>query len=105
MSRQGKSGEAEKKKNRGKGGGELSEGRKKRKGENGAYWGAAMVHPNPHGTLLPIKARLQIVSHSPSHTNAIRQGGKRAIPRRQNRPFPLLKYLCEQKAAAARWLS
>ena len=61
--------------------------------------------PNPHGTRLPTKAGLQTVPHSPSHTNVIKWGGKRASPRRQNRLLPSLKYLREQRAVAARWLS
>lgn len=59
--------------------------------------------PKPHGTPIPIQARLQTASHFPSRTNAVRQGGERATPRRQNRPLPLLKYLCVQRAATARW--
>lgn len=77
--------------------------KKEKKEEDGAFLGTA--HGAPHSAPLPIKARLLTASHSPSHASEIRQGAKRAIPSRQSRPFPLLKYLCEQRAAAARWLT
>lgn len=80
--------------------GEVGEWGKERE-ERLVLTGEQQGAPNPHGTLLPTKARLQTASHSPSHAGAIKWGGKRVIPRRQIRPLPSLKYLCGQQAAAA----
>ena len=100
MSCQGKRGK-QRKEERAQEEGEIGRGkRKERKEEGGASCGAANPALTP-GALTPQRGRRAPCSSLPPRASEIRPGGERAVPRRQSRPFPLLKYLCARKAAAS----
>lgn len=101
MSCPGKRGK-QRKEERAKEEGESGRGkRKERKEEGGASCGAANPALTPGARTLQ-QGRAAPCCSLPPHASEIRQAGGRTVPRRQSRPFPLLKYLCARKAAASR---